>query len=139
MIKIKPDGRVFVPDEDAFIGYEGDNLNARKEFFVEGVTEQSYIYRMYLSFDDDTTCYFLLNRTIVEGGTKLVWNVTSEQINKSGIVTMQIKASNLSGIVFHTEPTALLVQTSIEFAEVYRDKDNAEFLQHERYLNNLSI
>ena len=137
MIQIKPDGRVIVPDEEAFIGYEGDNLSATKEFFVEGITEQSYIYRMYLTFDDDSSCYFLLDRTIVDGGTKLRWNVSSEQINKGGIVRMQIKASNLQGVVFHTEPTAMLVQTSIEFAEVYRDKDNAEFLQHERYLNNL--
>ncbi len=137
MIRIKRDGKIFVPDDDAFIGYEGDNLNTSKQFFVEGVTDTSYVYRMYLTFDDGSTCYFLLNSSPAEGGTRLVWNVTSQQINKGGIVRMQIKASNSRGTVFHTEPTALLVQTSIEFTDVYRDIDNAEFLQHEQYLNNL--
>lgn len=137
MITIKSDGRLVIPEEDVLIGYAGDNLNATKEFFVEGRTDLSLAYRMYLIFDDGTSNFFLLSKSIQLGGTKLVWNVTNDQIYKSGIVKMQIKASNTSGLVFHTKMTSLLVQRSIEFAEVYSEKVNSEFLQHEQNLNNM--
>ncbi len=137
MITIKKNGKFIIPEKEVFIGYAGDNLHATKEFFVEGVTDVSLIYRMYLQFDDGSTNFFLLDSKPAESGTKLTWNVTSEQIYKSGILKMQIKASNSSGIVFHSAVTSLLVHTSIEFGEAYKNKENSEFLQHEEYLNGL--
>lgn len=138
MITIKRDGRFIIPEGESFIGYAGDNLAATKEFFVEDLTDISLVYRMYLLFDDGTSNFFLLESDVVEGGTKLVWSVTAEQIYKSGIVKMQIKASNSSGLVFHTTTTSLLVHRSIEFAESYAEMVNYEFLQHEKALNRLA-
>lgn len=137
MITIKKNGKFIIPDKEVFIGHTGDNLHATKEFFVEGVTDVSLIYRMYLQFDDGTTNFFLLDSETTGKGTKLTWNVTNEQIYKGGILKMQIKASNSSGIVFHSAVTSLVVHTSIEFGEVYKDKENSEFLQHEEFLNDL--
>lgn len=138
MITIKHDGRFIIPEGEAFIGYTGDNLNTTKEFFVEEVTDNTLIYRMYLLFDDGTSNFFLISSEVAEGGTRLEWNVTSEQIYKSGIVKMQIKASNNDGLIFHSAMTSLLVQRSIEFAECYGEKVNDEFLQHEQALNALA-
>lgn len=137
MINVKRSGRFIIPDNEAFIGYTGDNLNVTKTFFVEELVDLSLIFRMYLLFDDGTSNFFLLDSEVVEGGTKLTWTVTNEQIYKSGIVKMQIKASNNSGLVFHSDVTSLLVQRSIEFSESYKEKVNAEFLQHEQRLNEL--
>ncbi|MBQ5399222.1 MAG: hypothetical protein IIU14_07285 [Ruminococcus sp.] len=137
MITIKNDGRFIIPEGEAFIGYAGDNLSAEKRFFVEGITDPTLIFRMYLLFDDGSSNFFLLDSQVENGGTTLVWDVTNDQIYKSGIVQMQIKASNSGGLVFHTSATPLLVQSSIEFAESYAEKVNSEFLQHEQLLNEL--
>ncbi len=137
MITIKQDGKIIVPCDEAYIGHAGDNLSAVKEFFVEEVSDISLVYRMYLLFDDGTTNFFLLDSEVIEGGTKLTWNVTSDQIYKDGVVKMQIKASNSSGLVFHSDETSVIVNTSIEFSEAYGNKENSEFLYHEKYLNEL--
>ena len=137
MINITKQGKFIIPENECFIGYAGDNLNTTKEIFVEGITDISLIYRMYLKFDDGTCNYFLLESEVQQGGTLLTWNITSDQIFKSGIVQVQIKASNDSGEVFHSNVTTMLVQTSIEFSDFFSNKENSEFLQYEKALNDL--
>lgn len=138
MITVK-DNKLYIPVDEAVIGHVGDNLNATREFFFPGVVDISLVFRVYLMFDDGSSNFFLLDSEVRDGGTLLTWNVTNDQIYKSGIVKLQIKASNSSGIVFHTEPVSMLVQTSIEFAEVYSEKDNSEFLQHEKKMNEIAV
>ena len=137
MINITKQGKFIIPENECFIGYAGDNLNTTKEIFVEGIADMSLIYRMYLQFDDGTCNYFLLESEVQEGGTLLIWNVTSDQIFKSGIVKVQIKASNDSGEVFHSSITNMLVQTSVEFSDYFCTKENSEFLQYENTLTQL--
>lgn len=137
MINITKQGKFIIPENECFIGYAGDNLNTTKEIFVEGITDISLIYRMYLQFDDGTCNYFLLESEVQQGGTLLTWKITSDQIFKSGIVQVQIKASNDSGEVFHSSVTSMLVQTSIEFSDFFKNKENSEFLQYEKTLTDL--
>ncbi len=137
MITIKRNGKFVIPEGESFIGYEGDNLNARKEFFVEQLTDVSLIYRMYLEFDDGTVNFFILQSEVGQGGTRLVWDITNDQIFKSGLVKLQIKGSNSSGTVFHSAVTTVIVSASIEFGESFGEKANSEFLRHEEYLNSL--
>ncbi|MGN0489675.1 MAG: hypothetical protein ACI4HO_10470 [Ruminococcus sp.] len=139
MITINSNGRFCIPDEDVFIGFAGDNLNVKREFFLEGVTDPTTIYRMYLLFDDGTSNFFLLDKELTETGTKLIWNIESDQIFKSGIVILQIKGTNNQGKIFHTCQTSLVVQKSIEFSESYNTIVNSEFLQHEEDLNDFLI
>lgn len=136
MITINSNGRFCIPDEDVFIGFAGDNLNVKREFFLEGVTDPTTIYRMYLLFDDGTSNFFLLDKELMETGTKLIWDIESDQIFKSGIVILQIKGTNNQGKIFHTCQTSLVVQKSIEFSESYNTIVNSEFLQHEEDLND---
>ncbi len=135
MITINNKGRFCIPDEDVFIGFAGDNLNVKREFFLEGVTDPTTIYRMYLLFDDGTSNFFLLDKELMEKGTKLIWNIESDHIFKSGIVILQIKGTNSQGKTFHTCQTSLVVQKSIEFSESYNNVVNSEFLQQEEKLN----
>lgn len=135
MITINNKGRFSIPDEDVFIGFAGDNLSVKREFFLEGVTDPTTIYRMYLLFDDGTSNFFLLDKELMEKGTKLIWNIESDHIFKSGIVILQIKGTNSQGKTFHTCQTSLVVQKSIEFSESYNTMVNSEFLQQEEKLN----
>lgn len=137
MIKIDRNKNFVVTDDDIFIGYTGDNLNVRKEILVENETDISLIYRMYLKFDDGTCNFFLLEKEETDKGTKLIWEITSDQIYKDGIVKAQIKASNSSGEVFHTNSINMLVQSSIEFCDSFAEKKVSEYLQHEEHLNEI--
>lgn len=137
MIKIDRNKNFVVTDDDIFIGYTGDNLNVRKEILVENETDISLIYRMYLKFDDGTCNFFLLEKEESDNGTKLIWEITSDQIYKDGIVKAQIKASNSSGEVFHTNSINMLVQSSIEFCDSFAEKKVSEYLQHEEHLNEI--
>lgn len=137
MITIKSNGSFSIPKGEGFIGYAGDNLKVTKEIFVEGIADLSLVYRIYLLFDDGTCNYFLVDSEVQTDGTLLTWNVTNDQIYKSGVVQVQIKASNSSGEVFHSNTTTMLVQTSIEFSDYFKEKENSEYLQHQEYLNDL--
>lgn len=137
MIKIDSNKNLIVTDDDLFIGYTGDNLNVTKEILIEKETDISLIYRMYLKFDDGTCNFFLLDKTESDNGTKLIWKITSDQIYKDGIVKVQIKASNSSGEVFHTNSINMLVQSSIEFCDSFAEKKVSEYLQHEERLNQI--
>ncbi|MGN1139061.1 MAG: hypothetical protein ACI4RM_06405, partial [Ruminococcus sp.] len=137
MIKIDSNKNLIVTDDDLFIGYTGDNLNVTKEILIENETDISLIYRMYLKFDDGTCNFFLLDKAETDNGTKLIWKITSDQIYKDGIVKVQIKASNSSGEVFHTNSINMLVQSSIEFCDSFAEKKVSEYLQHEERLNEI--
>lgn len=137
MLIIHKNGKIDVPEEDRFIGYAGDHFNKTIELQMEGVADVSWNYRMYLQFDDGTINYFLLEKKSSESHTMLTWNISEDQIYKSGIVYMQVKAFYQDKIIFHTESVPLMVGTSIEFGEYYAKKENSEFLGHEKTLNHL--
>ncbi|MCH5303876.1 MAG: hypothetical protein J1E41_03345 [Ruminococcus sp.] len=118
MIIIKRNGKFNIPAGDAFVGCDKENSPVVKEFFVEDVIDLSLIFRMTLLFDDGTSRFFILESEVTDGGTRLKWNATREQIYKDGIVKMQIKASNPSGLVFHSEQANLVVRTSVELENV---------------------
>ena len=137
MITIHKSGKITIPQEEGFIGYAGDNLNKTLEFTVEKHTDINCYYRAFLKFDDDTVNYFILNKKIKDGNTILEWTVTQDQLYKNGIVYLQIKAFNVSNVIFHTESVPIFVGDSIEFTDYLAERPNSEFLQQEEQLNNL--
>ena len=137
MITIHKSGKISIPQEEGFIGYAGDNLNKTLEFIVEKHTDENCYYRAFLKFDDDTVNYFILNKKIKDGNTILEWTVTQDQLYKNGIVYLQIKAFNISNVIFHTESVPIFVGDSIEFTDYLAERPNSEFLQQEEHLNNL--
>ena len=137
MITIHKSGKITIPQEEGFIGYAGDNLNKTLEFIVEKHTDENCYYRAFLKFDDDTVNYFILNKKIKDGNTILEWTVTQDQLYKNGIVYLQIKAFNISNVIFHTESVPIFVGDSIEFTDYLAERPNSEFLQQEEHLNNL--
>lgn len=137
MLTIHRNGKITVPEEDRFIGYAGDHLNKTITMQAENITDADWNYRMFLRFDDGTVNYFLLEKKVSENCTYLTWRVSEDQIYKSGIVYMQIKAFRRDEMIFHTEAVPMTVGTSLEFGEYYAEKENSEFLKHEKTLNHL--
>ncbi len=130
-------GKMTIPEEERFIGFAGDNLHSTKQFLLTGIDEQNCIYRLYLTFDDGTTNYFVLDSKVVDGSTLLTWNIETGHIFKSGTVKAQIKSIADDGEIYHTNSDFFLVGHTAEFNPSFKDTENSEFLEYEKKLNEL--
>ncbi len=136
MITIQ-NGKLTIPENERFIGFAGDNLRRKIEFSVQGESTPCELYRIYLTFDDGTVNYFVLDTSNEENGTVLVWNVLSDHIFKSGLVKVRIKAFSQNNVIWHTNADYFVVGESAECADFFKNKENSEFLRYEQMLNNL--
>ncbi len=130
-------GKLFIPEEERFIGFAGDNLHTKKQFLLENITDENCIYRLYLEFDDGTVNYFVLDSKVENSSTILTWNILEEHIFKSGIVKAQIKSISENGETYHTSRGYFYVLPSAEFSGEFKDNENAEFLRYEKELNDI--
>lgn len=129
-------GKLTIPEEERFIGFAGDNLSRKFQFLICGASQQDYIYRLYLTFDDGTVNYFKLPSELTDEGVVLTWNVEKKHIFKSGNVRAQIKSFSQNGVVSHTTSDTFFVGNSAEFSDGIKE-NNTEFLEYEEKLNNL--
>ena len=136
MIMIQ-NGQFIVPKFERKIGFTGDNAHKTVRFFISDSTQGEWFYRIYLKFDDGTVNYFIPDSTKTDDGTEIIWEVKDEHIFKGGIVTLQIKAFNDTGEVYHTDATHLIVGDTIEFGDCFSVKQNSEFLEYEKRLNEI--
>lgn len=130
-------GKMNVPEEERFIGFAGDNLYSTRTFLLKNVDEENCIYRLYLTFDDGTTNYFLLDSKIENSSTYLTWNISEDHIMKSGIIKAQIKAFCEDERIFHTSYDYFVVAPTAEFDGEISEKENSEFLEYEKRLNEI--
>ena len=136
MITIQ-NGKFFVPEDERFIGFAGDNLRKKIEFFVVGETQEVSTYRLYLTFDDDSVNFFVLPKASTPGGTLLTWDILESHIFKAGIVKAQIKAFAEDGMIWHTNAETFIVGKTAEYPETPDSPINTEFLEYEKALNSL--
>lgn len=130
-------GQFIVPECERKIGFTGDNAHKTVKFLISDSTQGEWLYRIYLRFDDGTVNYFIPDSTKTDDGTEIIWEVKDEHIFKSGIVMLQIKAFNNTGEVYHTSVTHLIVGDTIEFGDCFSVKQNTEFLEYEKRLNEI--
>ena len=128
--------KIDVPLEDFYIGCAGDNLSSTRQFVLENIVHPNCTHRLYLTFDDGTTNYFVLDSEVVNGSTILKWAISEEHIFKSGLITVQIKTFCEDESVIHTPHFYLYASESSEYSEGFV-KDNSEFLEYENKLNEL--
>ncbi|MGN0452899.1 MAG: hypothetical protein ACI4GZ_03760 [Ruminococcus sp.] len=131
------DGKLTIPENERFIGFAGDNLKRKIEFMLLGAEKTDRVYRLYLTFDDGTCNYFVLPAQETKEGVLLTWNVLESHIFKSGNVRAQIKVFTDDGVVSHTTPDTFIVGNSAELSDSFL-KNNSEFLEYERLLNDLN-
>lgn len=130
-------GKMQIPEEERFIGFFGDNLHSTRQFRLTDISEPDCIYRLYLTFDDGTVNYFVLDSKVENSSTILTWNILEEHIFKSGTVQAQIKCIGADGEIYHTTCDYFIVASSAEDAEFFSNKENSEFLRYERMLNSI--
>lgn len=128
--------KIDVPLQDFYIGCAGDNLSSTRQFVLENIVHPNCTHRLYLTFDDGTTNYFVLDSEVVNGSTILKWAISEEHIFKSGLITVQIKTFCEDESVIHTPHFYLYASESSEYSEGFV-KDNSEFLEYENKLNEL--
>lgn len=132
-------GKITIPKDDMFIGFSGDNLTVTRKLLLVGDTNESKIYRMYLKFDDGTYNHFTLDSEQTEDGVLILWEITKDQIFKSGALKAQIKITNSNGEISHTPLLNFYVLDSIEFSDSFKNHENSEFLLLEEKLNDLKL
>lgn len=130
-------GKMIIPENERFIGFAGDNLHSSKTFLLKNVSETDCIYRLYLTFDDGNTNYFALDSKVENGSTYLQWTVSEDHIIKSGIVKAQIKAFYNDDRIYHTTHDYFIVAPSTECDSDFSEKENSEFLDYEKRLNDI--
>lgn len=130
-------GKMTIPENERFIGFAGDNLHSTKTFILKNVKDENCIYRLYLTFDDGTINYFVLDSKIENGSTYLTWNISVDHILKSGLVKAQIKAFCENGRIFHSSYDYFVVAPTADFDAEISEKENSEFLDYEKRLNEI--
>ena len=136
MITIQ-NGKFFVPEDERFIGFAGDNLRKKIEFLVLGETQEVSTYRLYLTFDDDSVNFFVLPKANTSEGVLLTWDILESHIFKAGIVKAQIKAFAEDGMIWHTNFETFIVGKTAEYPETPDSPINTEFLEYEKALNRI--
>ncbi len=130
-------GKMNIPENERFIGFAGDNLYSTKTFLMKNIDDENCIYRLYLTFDDGTTNYFLLDSKVENGSTYLTWEISEDHIMKSGLVKAQIKAFCEDERIFHTSYDYFIVAPTAEYDDEISEKENSEFLDYEKRLNEI--
>ena len=136
MITIQ-NGKFFVPEDERFIGFAGDNLRKKIEFLVLGETQEVSTYRLYLTFDDNSVNFFVLPKANTSEGVLLTWGILESHIFKAGIVKAQIKAFAEDGMIWHTNAETFIVGKTAEYPETPDSPINTEFLEYEKALNRI--
>ena len=136
MITIQ-NGKFFVPEDERFIGFAGDNLRKKIEFLVLGETQEISTYRLYLTFDDNSVNFFVLPKANTSEGVLLTWGILESHIFKAGIVKAQIKAFAEDGMIWHTNFETFIVGKTAEYPETPDSPINTEFLEYEKALNRI--
>ena len=130
------DGILTIPEDERFVGFSGDNLHTQKKFFIPACTQQGWIYRLYLTFDDGRHNFFTLAPVMEAEGTRLTWDIKEDHILKSGIIKAQIKAFSSEEEVYHTTSDVFIAGKATEEDDEFKNS-NSEFLYFEKTLNEL--
>lgn len=130
-------GKLTIPEHKRFIGFAGDNLVRTIRFLIKGQQIADKIYRLYLTFDDDTVNYFTLPAEETYEGVVLTWYVQRSHLFKSGVVRAQLKVFSDEGVVYHTNADVFIVGDSAELSDNINN-NNTEFLEYEKKLNALA-
>lgn len=131
-------GKLTIPERQRFIGFAGDNLARTIRFLLKGQTVADRIYRLYLTFDDESVNFFTLPSVLTDEGVELTWEVEHRHIFKSGNIRAQIKAFSGDGVVYHTNTDTFIVGNSAEFSESIKS-NITEYLEHEQKLNSIAM
>lgn len=129
MIKIT--GRkLYIPQSDKIIGFEGDNLCETRLFLI---TDKNLFG---LSFKLDVleyNCCIDLDKQESDSGVLLTWNITSGVTQNSGLMNVQVRGfDEKNELVWHSEIESFFVGDSVNASKQVEDVALTEFEQIEK-------
>lgn len=110
-------GKLTIPEEERFVGFEGDHLGSEKRFVIPQTGDINGRYSLCLRFDDDSVREIPLDKEIQSGELDLIWRIRSEHLLKSGIVMGQVKYVDMNDVVKHSTCDYFIVAGGADLAD----------------------
>ena len=107
-------GKLSIPEDERFVGFAGDNTVITKQILILHRAVPGSSYTLCLRFDDGAVRSVPLSHEKIGSDVLLTWTVEREDMLSSGIVTAQVKMTDVSGSVMHTTKDYFLVGSSVE-------------------------
>ena len=108
--------RMIIPEEERVLGFLGDHLTGKREFFISGGYSGDMRVRLFLRFKSGAENFFVLEPCGGQNGGTLCWNIRREHIFEDGIVQAQLKVYQGEDEIWHSSPDFFLVLESLEIS-----------------------
>ncbi len=108
--------RMIIPEEERVLGFLGDHLTGKREFFISGGYSGDMRVRLFLRFKSGAENFFVLEPCGGQNGGTLCWNIRREHIFEDGIVQAQLKVYQGEEEIWHSSPDFFLVLESLEIS-----------------------
>ena len=108
--------RMIIPEEERVLGFLGDHLTGKREFFISGGYSGDMRIRLFLRFKSGAENFFVLEPCGGQNGGTLCWNIRREHIFEDGMVQAQLKVYQGEEEIWHSSPDFFLVLESLEIS-----------------------
>ncbi len=106
--------KMIIPEEERVLGFLGDHLAEKREFFISGGFSEDMRVRLFLRFKSGAENFFVLEPYGGQNGGTLCWNIRREHIFEDGIVQAQLKVYKGEEEIWHSSSDFFLVLESLE-------------------------
>lgn len=106
--------KMIIPEEERVLGFLGDHLAEKREFFISGGFSGDMRVRLFLRFKSGAENFFVLEPCGAHNSGILCWNIRREHIFEDGIVQAQLKVYKGEEEIWHSSPDFFLVLESLE-------------------------
>ena len=106
--------KMIIPEEERVLGFLGDHLAEKREFFISGGSSEDMRVRLFLRFKSGAENFFVLEPYGGQNGGTLCWNIRREHIFEDGIVQAQLKVYKGEEEIWHSSSDFFLVLESLE-------------------------
>lgn len=125
--------KMIIPEEERVLGFLGDHLAEKREFFISGGYSGDMWVRLFLRFKSGAENFFVLEPCGPQGSGMLLWNIRREHIFEDGVVQAQLKVYQGVEEIWHSSPDFFQVLESLEVSNP--PQIPTEFEELEKKLN----
>lgn len=116
--------RMIIPEEERVLGFLGDHLTGKREFFISGGYSGDMRVRLFLRFKSGAENFFVLEPCGGQNGGTLCWNIRREHIFEDGIVQAQLKVYQGEEEIWHSSRTFFLYWNPLKYQTLPRFPQN---------------
>lgn len=128
--------QLIIPYEERVIGHFGDNKVHTRQFEITNEAVNGVEFVLYILFSDGKINYVTLEKS-ADRENVFVWNILAEQIYKSGIAYVQIRAESDKNEIWHSPKATVEFLDSIDEKEITEDYSPAIFRKIDERIDEL--